>query len=237
MKMNSADRVTQAVEIDVSPLLSNGDCMKQREFHNRYEACPEDEKFELIGGVVYMASPLGRRHGIYHSELHLALGIYKAATPGVELSDNATQILGDEGEPQPDLALRILTEYGGQSRVNENDYYEGAPELIAEIAHSTRSLDMNQKRQDYEQAGVKEYLVLCVEEQELHWFDFAGQKMIRPDREGVARSRVFPGLWLHIPALMDRDSKRLIETVQQGLASRAHAAFVKRLAKARRMRP
>jgi hypothetical protein len=33
---------------------------------------------------------------------------------------------------------------------------------------------------------------------------------------------------------MDRDGPRLIETMQKGLASRAHAAFVKRLAKVRR---
>ncbi len=92
------------------------------------------------------------------------LSVYEDATTGVDASDNATQILGEESEPQPDLALRILAEYGGQSRVNDDEYYEGAPELIAEIAHSSHAIDMNQKHQDYEQAGVQEYLVLCIEE-------------------------------------------------------------------------
>ena len=96
-------------------------------------------------------------------------------------------------------------------------------------------MDMNQKRQDYEQARVLEYLVLCVEERELHWFSFTTQKMIRPDRQGVARSNVFPGLWIDVAALVERDGRRLIETVQKGLSSRAHAAFVKRLEKVRRM--
>jgi hypothetical protein len=234
MRMNSAARVTPSVEADAVPLLCNGDRMNQREFHRRYEAYPEDEKFELIGGIVYMASPLRQPHGRYHPKLSHALSNYEDATPGVELSDNATQILGEESEPQPDLALRILPEYGGQSRVTDDEYYEGPPELIAEIAHSSRAMDMNQKRQDYEQAGVLEYLVLCVEERELHWFSFATKKMTRPDRQGVARSNVFPGLWINVPALMERDGRRLIETVQKGLSSRAHAAFVKRLEKVRR---
>jgi Uma2 family endonuclease len=218
------------------PILCNGDRMKQREFHRRYESYPEDVKFELIGGIVYMASPLGRPHGTYHGELSLVLWHYKAGTPGIEPADNATTILGEESEPQPDLALRILPECGGQSRVNANEYYEGAPELIAEIAHSTRAIAMNQKRQDYEQAGVQEYRVLCIEEQELYWFHFPSGRPIRADRQGVARSRVFPGLWIHVPALLERDSRRPIATVQQGLSTAAHAAFVKRLDKARKRR-
>jgi Uma2 family endonuclease len=234
MRMISAARITPPVEVDAPPLLCNGDRMNQREFHRRYEAYPEDVKFELIGGIVYMAPPLRRPHGIYQPKLSQALAHYEDATPGVELSDNATQILGKESELQPDLALRILTECGGQSRVNADQYYEGPPELLAEIAHSTRSLDMNQKRQDYEQAGVLEYLVLCVEERELYWFSFTAKKMIQPDRQGVARSRIFPGLWISVAALLDRDGPRLIETVQKGLSSRAHAAFVRRLEKARR---
>ncbi len=56
------------------------------------------------------------------------LGVYKAATPGVGLADNATVIIDADNEPQPDALLRI--EVGGQSRINQNDYLEGAPELI-----------------------------------------------------------------------------------------------------------
>jgi hypothetical protein len=215
------------------PTLYNGDRMKQPEFHRRYEAYPEDVKFELVGGIVYMASPLRRPHGVYHVTLSGVLALYETATPGVEAADNATVILGEESEPQPDLSLRILTEYGGQTWVNDDEYLEGAPELLAEIAHSSRALDLNQKRQDYEQAGVQEYLVLSLEERALHWFDFTTGRPIRTDRDGVARSRVFPGLWIHVEALLDRDGPQLIATLQQGLAGRAHVAFVKRLDKAR----
>jgi Uma2 family endonuclease len=218
--------------------LENGDCMTQAEFHRRYEACPEDVKAELIGGIVYMASPLRRAHATHHPELSGALWLYKGATPGVEILDNATTILGGISEPQPDLALRILPEFGGRSGHNEDDYVEGAPELLAEIAHSTVAIDMHQKKDDYQRAGVLEYVVLCIEERELHWFDFRSGSPLKPTRQGLFRSRVFPGLWIDGPALLARDSPRIVAAVQQGLAHRSHAAFVKRLqAAARRKRP
>jgi Uma2 family endonuclease len=208
--------------------------MKQPEFHRRYEAYPEDVKFELVGGIVYMASPLRRTHGSYHPELTGVLITYKGATPGVEVLDNATTILGEESEPQPDLELRILAAFGGQSRETDDDYVEGPPELMVEVSHSTRVLDLRHKRDDYERAGVVEYLVLSVEEQKLYWWHFPSGRMIKANPEGIFRSRVFPELWIDARALLARDTKRLIEVVQQGLASRAHAAFVKRLQAAHR---
>jgi Uma2 family endonuclease len=218
------------------PPLRHGQRLTQVEFHRRYEAYPDDVKFELIGGIVYMASPLRWPHGEYTSELGAAFVLYKAATPGVVAGGNATAILGERSEPQPDLVLRILPEYGGESRLNEGEYVEGAPELLAEVAYSSRDIDLNEKRDDYQRAGVAEYLVLCVAEQELHGFGFRAGQPLRPNRRGLWRSKVFPGLWLDGPALLARDSARLIAGVQRGLASREHAAFVKRLQAAHRRR-
>src|SRR5262249_24956098 len=113
------------------PPLNDGDRMSQEEFHRRYEAYPEDVKIELIGGVVYVASPMKRPHGVSSPELCAVLVVYKASTPGVEVAGDMTAILGDSSEPQPDLMLRILTECGGQSRYNDKDYLVGAPEFIA----------------------------------------------------------------------------------------------------------
>ena len=109
------------------PPLHNGDRLTQAEFHRRYEAYPEDVKFELIGGIVYMASPVTRLHGTYHPKLGFVLSLYKAGTPGVEGANNMTTILGVKSEPQPDLMLRLLTECGGQSAYDKEDYLVGAP--------------------------------------------------------------------------------------------------------------
>jgi Uma2 family endonuclease len=207
--------------------------MKQPEFHRRYEQSPRGEKWELVGGIVYMASPLSLTHSDYDGVVSLALLLYGLSTPGVQVLHGATAILGEESEPQPDLGLRVRPECGGQSR-SEKDYVKGPPELLVEIAHSTRALDMNQKRTDYERAGVREYLVVCTEERELHWFNFQTARPLRPDRAGVYRSKVFPGLWIAGAALQNLDSAGVAEVVRQGIASPAHAAFVRRLERARR---
>jgi Uma2 family endonuclease len=216
----------------VSPSpLHNGDRMTQPEFHRRYEAYAENAKFELIGGTVYMASPLKGPHGTYHFKLSLVLTLYEGGTPGIEGADNMTTILGPQSEPQPDLMLRLLKECGGQSDYNEDKYLVGAPELVAEVAHSSKAIDLNRKRKDYLAAGVQEYIVLCIEEQELHWFHFPSRRKLKPDGGGVFRSRIFPGLWLDGPALLARDSARLSATVQKGLASEEHEIFARGLAK------
>jgi len=205
--------------------------MKQPEFHRRYEAFPGDVKFELINGVVYMASPERLRHGKSQPELSGVLWLYKNATPGLDLLDNTTAIIDDDNEPQPDLALRILPEYGGQTRENDEEYQLGIAELVSEIAHSSRSIDLNQKLKLYDRAGAKEYIVVNLEDGLLHWFDFVSAKEIKPGRDGISRSLVFPGLWIDGAALLARTSSRLVEVVQLGLASRAHQAFVKKLAR------
>ena len=195
------------------PPLHHGDRLTQKEFHRRYEAYPEDVKAELIGGVVYMASPLAEPHGESHPNLSGVLWMYKNATPGVRLLDNATTILSEDAEPQPDLSLRVLHEYGGQSQVNAQRYVEGAPELICEVSDSSEAIDKGGKRNDYQQAGVLEYLVVCLREQELHWFDFRAGGELRPTRQGIYRSRVFPGLWIDGPALLAGNGPRLAEVL------------------------
>src|SRR5262249_1074440 len=159
---------------------------------------------------------------------------YAGATPGIELLDNTTTILGERSEPQPDLEMRILSVFGGQSGETSDDYVRGAPEQIIEIANSSTDIDLGRKLEDYRRWGVVEFLMVCITEQELHWFHFPSGKPIKPDRQGVYRSRVFPGLWLDGPALLAGEATRLMAAIQQGLASPGHARFVKRLQAARR---
>ena len=218
------------VDITTPPLeLHSGDRMSREEFHRIYEQMPEDFKAELIGGIVYVASPLKRRHGTSHLPLGTLFFAYASQTTGVEAGDNTTILLGDAGEPQPDLLLRILPEYGGQSRTTQDDYIQGAPELVAEIAHSSRAVDLHGKYEDYRKYGVQEYLVLCLKEQQLRWFDLPADRELSADADGVIRIRTFPGLWIDVKALLNRDYKRMMSTLQQGMATGQYAEFVKQL--------
>ena len=51
----------------------------------------------------------------------------------MQLNDNPTIRLDLDNEPQPDAALLIDPDRGGQARVSEDDYIEGAPELVEGI--------------------------------------------------------------------------------------------------------
>jgi Uma2 family endonuclease len=210
--------------------LHNGDRMTQKEFHAIYEQMPEDFRAELIGGIVYVASPLKRRHGKNHYRLTFVFNLYESRTPGIEGSDNTTVILGEDDEPQPDLYLRILPECGGQSATSDNDYVLGAPELTAEVAHSSHAIDLHSKRDSYARNGVLEYIVVCVREGLVRWFDLQSGEEFTADAEGVLRSRIFPGLWLHGPALLARNYPQLTAALERGLATPEHAAFVAKLA-------
>jgi Uma2 family endonuclease len=181
-----------------------------------------------------MASPSGNPHGAYFSDLVCLAKLYQRRTPGVQSAGDTTTILGEESEPQPDVFVRVVEECGGQSKVNEKRFVEGAPEFVAEVAHSSRSIDLNQKRRDYERYGVLEYLVFSVEDQTFHWFHFPSRAQLWPDRQGVYRSLVFPGLWIHARAFIAHDLDRWIGVLERGTSSRAHAAFVRRLERARR---
>jgi Uma2 family endonuclease len=209
--------------------LYSGDRMKRDEFHRLYERAPEDFKAELIGGIVYVASPLKLSHGTPHVLLSALLAAYSARTPGTQTSDNTTVFLGDDGEPQPDLFLRILPEYGGQSATTPDEYVLGAPELILELAHSSQAIDLHAKKDMYAQYGGREYVVACLRENELRWFDLAAGKELAADSAGILRVSVFPGLWINGPALFAHDYGQLMATVDKGLATPEHDEFVRQL--------
>ena len=202
------------------PLLENGDRLTLAEFEHRYNAMPNLKKAELIEGIVYMASPLRiRQHGNPHARIMTWLGAYWSATPGIELGDNCTVRLDGDNELQPDALLRIKT--GGQSTLSEDGYVEGAPELIAEIAASSVSIDVHEKLKVYRRNQVQEYIIWRVEEQELDWFRLVeGQYVQLPiNDKGIICSEVFPGLWLKKKALLEEDLAKVLVVLQQGIGN------------------
>jgi hypothetical protein len=112
------------------PRLEPGDRLTRAEFERRFEAMPNLKKAELIEGVVYMPSPVRfRQHGRPHADMITWMSVYRASTPGVETADNSTARLDLDNEPQPDALMLIDPALGGQARISEDDYIEGAVEL------------------------------------------------------------------------------------------------------------
>jgi hypothetical protein len=215
------------VEQEIKPLAA-GDHLTRAEFLRRWEADPDIKFAELIGGIVYMPSPLS----IEHSEADLLvahwLGHYAMCTPGLKPGSNATcKMLKDA--PQPDLYLRLPNELGGACRVKGN-YLIGAPEFIAEICLTSAAYGLHEKLKLYETAGVKEYLTVLLADQEVRWHRLVGKNYKQmSERDGVYRSVGFPGLWLDEPALLKGNMLKVIEVLDRGLQTPEHAAFVKQL--------
>ncbi len=212
------------------PPLESGDRLNRYEFERRYNAMPHLKKAELIEGVVYVPAALRfRSHGQPHGRLMTWLGVYEASTPGVALGDNSTVRLDLDNEPQPDAVLMIEESAGGQARLSDDDYVEGAPELVAEIAASSATIDLHDKKRAYRRNGVREYIVWQVCEQKLDWFYLQeGEYVSLPvDEDGVIRSRVFPGLWLAVDNLLAENMARVLAVLQEGLDSPERVPFVR----------
>jgi Uma2 family endonuclease len=214
------------------PFLENGDRLNRYEFERRYNAMPSLRKAELIEGMVYMPAALRfKSHGQPHGWMIGWLVTYEAMTPGVALGVEPTVRLDIDNEPQPDAVLLIMPEAGGQARLSEDDYIEGAPELVVEIAASSVAIDLHAKKQAYRRNGVKEYIVWQVLDQTISWFSLEkGEYLdLSVDTDGIVRSRVFPGLWLAVSELLAGNMQGVLAVLQEGVQSAEHGAFVQKL--------
>jgi len=188
-----------------------------------------DIRAELIEGIVYMASPVSqRKHGKPHFLIGTWLGNYNALTPGTEGGDNSTLRLDLDNEPQPDLFLMIAAESGGRAKIDNDDYVSGAPELIIEVSASSVSYDLHEKLRAYRRNGVNEYLVWRTLDQAFDWFvlNEGEYQRLDADETGILKSRIFHGLWLDAAALLRGDMKQVLTTLQLGLGTAEHAAFI-----------
>jgi Uma2 family endonuclease len=222
-------------EVKTLPPLVAGQHLDQPTFHARYAAMPPETRAELVGGNVYMPSPMRSDHSDTTRLVSGWLAYYQLNTPGVGGGDGGTVKLDRGAETQPDCNLRIPAELGGRSDIDEAGYLVGAPELIAEISRSSRKFDLGEKKADYERAGVQEYLVVELDPDRIHWFVRRDDHFeeLPPGPDGIYRSEVFPGLWLDPGALYRSALRRLIDVLAEGLATPEHAAFVDRLARAK----
>ena len=238
----SVERTTEK-EVRAQPTVNNenvlplkhGERLTREEFERRYEGMPYLKKAELIEGVVYMPSPVRIDfHGRPHAQIMAWLGAYWIATPGVDLADNSTVYLDSNNEHQPDALLRIEPAQGGRSRIIEEGYVEGAPELIVEIAGTSADYDLQEKLEVYRRCGVQEYIVWQTQDGRLDWFQLVNEEYVAfaPNAEGVIESQIFPGLRLAVAALLAGDRAKVSSELQAGLQTTIHAVFVERLAKA-----
>ena len=226
--------INQEWTVAIPPLV-DGDRLDRSTFHERYAAMPPETRAELIGGVVHMSSPVRTDHGDYVGLLTAWAAGYARGIDGLRVGCDSTLVLDERSEPQPDVHLRILPDHGGQTGI-ESGYIAGSPELVIEVAHSSRKIDLGPKFEDYRRTGVLEYVVVTSDPNEVYWFvrrDEALERMT-PGTDGIYRSRQFPGLWLEPDALFDGDLERLFNTVERGRATPEFVEFAASMAARKR---
>jgi Uma2 family endonuclease len=209
-------------------LLYQGQRLTRDEFLRRWEALPHLKNAELIGGRVFMPSPVSAGHGTTDNRLATWIGVYAAYTPVCEPAGNATWLMLEDA-PQPDDSLRKLTEFGGHSHL-EGKLFAGAPELAGEVSLSSKDHDLHEKLELYQAAQVDEYLVVLVESKQILWHRLVKgvYERLLPSADGILRSQVFPGLWLDPAAMLTNNMAKVLATLLEGLQSPEHAAFVKK---------
>ncbi|MCC6361941.1 MAG: Uma2 family endonuclease [Bryobacterales bacterium] len=210
------------------PRLVTGLRMEREEFLRQWRQIPSLKNAELIDGTVYVASPVSAEHARYDALVQGWLFLYAANTPGVEHTVNGTWLTLSSA-PQPDAALCIRPEHGGQSRMG-GDFPVGAPELAVEICLASTEHDFGPKLALYQLAGVREYITIDLLGKQIVWRilnDGSYREISSVD--GIVRSITFPGLWLDTPAFWRIDRPALISTLERGLSTSAHGAFARRL--------
>ncbi len=194
--------------------LESGDRLTRDEFHRRYLQRPDIKKAELVDGVVYVASPVRfSQHGEPHNLVSGWLFSYRVLHPSVRIGSDATVRLDDENEFQPDA---LLFRAERTEALGSDDYVYGPPDLVFEVAASSASYDLHDKKAAYERNGVGEYVVWDIERAKVFWFvlDDARFVEISPDADGVFESRHFPGLRLDSTALLEGDPRRLVAALR-----------------------
>lgn len=109
----------------------------------------EDERIELLRGVLVPMSPIGAPHSATINRLNRILTVALLDRATVRIQDPYAAL--DDSEPQPDLSVVAL-----------GDYDAGHPEradLVIEVAESSLSRDRGVKLHIYAENGVPEYWV------------------------------------------------------------------------------
>ena len=201
---------------DGPPALESGDRLTRDEFHRRYCARPDIRKAELVQGVVYVASPIRiAHHADPHGLVVAWLRVFVARTPGLRLAIDGTVYLADDSEVQPDVFLYWDPPKAASGRLREDDYLEGPPLLVVEVAASSASRDLHDKKEAYRRAGVPEYSVWRIVDRQIDWFHLRDGEYVRlePDENGVIESVSLPGLRLPVESMLAGDDVAVLAAI------------------------
>lgn len=182
----------------------------------------EDQKADLIDGVIYMASP----ENVDDNELFVWLirltadFVDERELGGHVYGSRVAFELSETNSPEPDIAF-VTTEH--EDRVHWGRV-EGPPDFAIEIVTpDSVERDYEDKRLLYEQHGVSEYWIVDEHRQTVtaYRLDRRGRfRQVRP-RRGVLESSVIDGFWLRPSWLWENPRPKKAACLREILAGPA----------------
>lgn len=173
----------------------------------------EDAQENLLDGVMYVASPVGRGHWELSAWLTELLGVYvRERELGHVMFERVAFRLSDTWAPVPDVAF-VCTERMGIIR---SGYVDGVPDFVVEIASpESEARDYEIKREGYEKFGVKEYWIIDPDEQ-VATFLVLGESRYEEAKldRGMVSSRAIPGFRVAVNWLWQKPLPRTLPILQ-----------------------
>jgi len=209
-----------SVDLLVRPPRQRRRTSKQQElltFEQFFDLIHEDQKADLIKGVMYMQSPPSTLHELIFGFLFHLLDIFvREKELGIVLGSRAAARLGDHDGPEPD----IMFVAEDRQHIVQAAYVDGAPDLIVEITSpSTAHIDRGKKKKQYAEFGVREYWLIDPNKQTAEFLinRNGAWESLPITAEGIFLSDVLPGFWLGVDWLFAEPLPKPLATVMQVL--------------------
>lgn len=186
-------------------------------FENFCDIIREDQKADLIEGVIYLASPENTdANDLFVWLIYLISGFVEQRDLGQVFGSRVALRLNDKNGPEPDV-LVVRPENLGRV---ERGHIDGACNVAFEIV-SPESVDRDYhtKRTLYERFGVPEYWIIDeeLERATLLRLGAKGYTEARP-RKGVLASKVLPDFWLRPVWIWQQPRRKKAEVLAEILA-------------------
>ncbi|HEY3245896.1 MAG TPA: Uma2 family endonuclease, partial [Phycisphaerae bacterium] len=159
------------------------------------ETVREDEKADLIDGVIYMASPENSEHNDLVLWLATILRVFMEERDlGRVTMSRVAYRLGVKGGPEPDVAVVLKA----RSARIKRGYVEGRPDLAIEVVSpDSVARDYHLKWKQYERARVPEYWIIDPEERQTTFLRYERGRFVKAAvRDHIFRSRILSGFQL-----------------------------------------
>jgi len=158
----------------------------------------EDDRVELLEGIIVAMPPIGSRHAWCVTRLNRIFGA-KLGDTAVIWSQNPI-VIGDDSEPQPDVTI-VHAEASTETLPTSSDVL-----LVIEVADSSAGYDRSTKGRLYANAGIEEYWIVDLSADRVDVFREprpGGYGVVRSARRGEALAPVkIPGIELSVEDIL-----------------------------------